>query len=110
MAKPQISWRNVIMIDLKATIDTVLTKSTSSRPHEFGITTLESAAEVTKANVTCRVTRLGDMEHKVEIVTNNFTLPVDMGPVYACAGMISGVAFARTQYSNVVDNKYFHML
>jgi len=50
------------------------------------------------------------MEHKVEIVINNFTLLVDMGPVYACAGMISGVAFARTQYSNVLDNEYFHML
>ncbi|QJE01791.1 hypothetical protein HH212_18610 [Massilia forsythiae] len=101
-----------IIINLKDTIEKVLRKATSSRPYLFNVVTLETGKEVAKAGYKLKVLRRND-GYDVELVTTMppvTTTALKMGPLYARAGMVSSVAFARTQYGNVTDDILFQKL
>jgi hypothetical protein len=97
---------------LKDTIDKVLQKATRSRGHTFGLVTLEAGKEITNANFRFHVTRPDHSRYDVSLVGSvpASSTPVAMGVVYARAGLISGLAFAKTQYGNVTEDPFFHQL
>src|SRR5258706_9055980 len=98
--------RNARMPNIKYCIDHVLEKATRSRSHTFALRTLTDARPaVTGKSVT--VTSLGDQSipsHKVTVGDASGHIQVNMGTLHAVAAMISGTAFARTQYGNSADD------
>jgi len=101
------------MLELQKTIEEVLGRATLHRPHSFDYVTLEAAKEVRKATLKIGVTRLPGVNHyAVELIDEaaRSVTPVAMGEIMARAGMISGTAFAKTQYGKAADDPFFHML
>lgn len=100
------------MINLKNIIERECARATMHKSHAFAVVTLASAQKVTKPNAEFRITKQGPDKFLLESVTTmpNATTTVDLGPVYAYAGVITGTAFAKTQYGNVVDDPMFHKL
>ena len=95
-------------MDLKEAIEKVLRQATQHRPFVFDVVTLDSAQHKSVANRKLRVSH-GPV---VELLdqADQVLSAVSMGPVMARAGMISGTAFAKTQYGNVTNDPTFHLL
>lgn len=111
LGHPAFGWRE-IMINLKDTIDSVCRKATRHKPFEFNVVTLESAKEIIRPNCRFRITK-PDYDHISVTLINDLphsSVPLNLGPVYSRAGMISSTAFAKTQYANVADDPIFHLL
>ncbi|GHD70008.1 hypothetical protein [Jeongeupia chitinilytica] len=99
------------MLNLQNCIEQVCHKATSFRPFEIDVYTLESAREQRLANLQLRINRPKPGEYAVTLVDAiNGESEVALGPIYARAGMISKTAFAKTQYANVSDDAFFHIL
>jgi hypothetical protein len=98
-------------MNLKDTIDQVLRKATRMRPISFPVVTLQSAREVAVANKAFKITAVGDEKYQVELEQmGSAAVTLNLSQTYAVAGMISGIAFAKTMYGSVADNNYFKIL
>lgn len=100
------------MINLKHIVERECARATLHKTHEFDVVTLASAQRVTKPNAQFRITKQGPEKFLMELVTTmpNAAVTLNLGPVYAYAGSITAIAFAKTQYGNVVDDPMFHKL
>jgi hypothetical protein len=121
------------VIDLPQSIDKVYHKATTRRPHEFGMKGILNGKEVPITDYKLRVTALpqqssrvydegtsrGDQisladapvqVHLIEVATRKEALLGNVGAIYAVAGAISRIAFAKTQYGDVTQDPLFHLL
>ena len=99
------------MLNLKDTIDQVCRKATQFRPYTFGLSSLQGAQHLANGNK-IRITCNGPGQYTVDVLDpqDAFIQTVNMGKIYATAGMISSTAFAKTQYGNVVDDYLFGII
>jgi hypothetical protein len=101
------------VLNLKDTIDQVCRKATNFRPHTFSICSLQGGKHVINGNK-IRITHIGPERYTIDVLDASNALlrnvDKDMGKTYATAGMISSLAFAKTQYGNVVDDHLFGII
>jgi hypothetical protein len=96
-------------MNLKDTFEQVLRKATRSRPFSFPVVTLQAACEVPIGGRAFKVTQLGEDKYQLDFEqTGGPTL--NWHSVWTIAGMISGIAFAKTMYGGVADNHFFKIL
>ena len=102
------------MLNLKDVIDQVLRKATNFRPYILSVCSLQSGQHTTNGNkIRIKSTGTGS-GYTVDVLDASDTLlrnvDSEMGKTYATAGAISSLAFAKTQYSNVVDDHLFGII
>ena len=100
------------MINLKDVIQRVCDKATLHRPYVFNMATVRAAVHTPITTHRLRITKVGATVFKTELIDSGGKLvqECDLGSAYARAGMISGTAFAKTQYGNVTEDPFFHEL